>query len=326
MFSNFVSLGTACPVASSMSKYGLRSFSGPFDWLITSRFDIVLHYLENDFKDFLEKSKLESIDEAGLRFKNSGGVVFLHEEYPFKERYDALEQKYRKRIDRFLRETEKRTCFLRFCANSEEISYILENYQYIEKIIKKRNNQNEIIFLIKKDYYFQKPLPFQYYIMPVESPGKALRNYFDGANQFLDYCAHHFDAVSMMRNLEFDVKKRDEETQMRIKQRRYETLLKLFDLDCTKISIPKDIIIYGAGNIGVSFYKKVKGICNTICFVDRKRAGEKIDDLPIIKVEELDYGNNADIIVTATYDYDNISEEIKRYRAEANIISLDVFL
>lgn len=258
--------------------------------------------------------------------KTLGGVVFLHEEYPFKERYDALEQKYRKRIDRFLRETEKRTCFLRFCANSEEISYILENYQYIEKIIKKRNNQNEIIFLIKKDYYFQKPLPFQYYIMPVESPGKALRNYFDGANQFLDYCAHHFDAVSMMRNLEFDVKKRDEETQMRIKQRRYETLLKLFDLDCTKISIPKDIIIYGAGNIGVSFYKKVKGICNTICFVDRKRAGEKIDDLPIIKVEELDYGNNADIIVTATYDYDNISEEIKRYRAEANIISLDVFL
>jgi len=48
--------------------------------------------------------------------------------------------------------------------------------------------------------------------------------------------------------------------------------------------------------------------------------------LTIIKVEELDYGNNADIIVTATYDYANISEEIKRYRAEANIISLDVFL
>lgn len=72
MFSNFVSLGTACPVASSMSKYGLRSFSGSFDWFITSRFDIVLHYLENDFKDFLERSKLEPIDGTGLRFKNSG--------------------------------------------------------------------------------------------------------------------------------------------------------------------------------------------------------------------------------------------------------------
>lgn len=34
-FSNFVSLGYICPVAASMSKYGLRSWSGPFDWLIT---------------------------------------------------------------------------------------------------------------------------------------------------------------------------------------------------------------------------------------------------------------------------------------------------
>lgn len=45
-----------------------------------------------------------------------------------------------------------------------------------------------------------------------------------------------------------------------------------------------------------------------------------------IKVEELDYGNNVSIIVTATYDYDNISEGIRRYCAEANIISLDAFL
>ena len=44
MFSNFVSLGEACKVAASMSKYGLRSFSGPFDWVITRRFDMVLHY------------------------------------------------------------------------------------------------------------------------------------------------------------------------------------------------------------------------------------------------------------------------------------------
>ena len=60
--------------------------------------------------------------------------------------------------------------------------------------------------------------------------------------------------------------------------------------------------------------------------IDRKRAGEKVDDLPRIKVEELDYGNNVSIIVTATYDYDNISEGIRRYCAEANIISLDAFL
>lgn len=328
MFSNFVSLGEACKVAASMSKYGLRSFSGPFDWVITRRFDMVLHYLENDFEDFLEKSKLEPIDEAGIRFKNAGGVIFLHEEYPFTKKYDVLEQKYRKRIDRFLTETKKKTCFLRSCADSEEISYITENYQYIDKIIKKQNIQNEIVFLIRKDCYFEKQIPFQYYIMPEECSGKALRNYFDEANQFLCFCAHHFYSISMMRNIEFDVKKMKEKEQIKeqIQQRRYDTLLKLFDLDCTKVPIPKDIIIYGAGNVGVSFYKKVKEICNVICFIDRKNAGEKIDNLPVIKLEELNYSSNASIIVTATYDYDNICEGVRRYYAEANIISLDAFL
>mgnify|MGYP001034593345 CR=1 FL=1 len=68
MFSNFVSLGSGCLVAASMSTYGLRSWSGPFDWIRTDRFDVVLQYIENGFKDFLEKGKLESIDNSKMRF------------------------------------------------------------------------------------------------------------------------------------------------------------------------------------------------------------------------------------------------------------------
>lgn len=33
MFDSFISLGFFCGTAASMSGHGLRSFSGPFDWI-----------------------------------------------------------------------------------------------------------------------------------------------------------------------------------------------------------------------------------------------------------------------------------------------------
>lgn len=51
MFENFISLGWFCGTAASMSKYGLRSWFGPFDWYF-SNFPGVLSCMENDFIDF----------------------------------------------------------------------------------------------------------------------------------------------------------------------------------------------------------------------------------------------------------------------------------
>ena len=52
MFRHYISLGCFCGTASAMSKYGLRSFSGPFDWCVSSLSGI-LHFMENNFTDFL---------------------------------------------------------------------------------------------------------------------------------------------------------------------------------------------------------------------------------------------------------------------------------
>ena len=57
MFENFISLGGMCTVAAALSKNGLRSTSGPFDWLI-SPLESVITLLENDFRDFIEKENL----------------------------------------------------------------------------------------------------------------------------------------------------------------------------------------------------------------------------------------------------------------------------
>ena len=48
-YSNFISLGYFCGVAEDLERIGLRSFSSPFDWLITD-FKGVIKLIENRFK------------------------------------------------------------------------------------------------------------------------------------------------------------------------------------------------------------------------------------------------------------------------------------
>lgn len=52
-----------------MCKYGLRSYSEPFDWLITVNFQWVLHYMMNDFCDFLKKENLELYERNPTQFR-----------------------------------------------------------------------------------------------------------------------------------------------------------------------------------------------------------------------------------------------------------------
>lgn len=64
MFKAFISLGWACVTAASMGKYGLRDGAYPFDW-VRSQLNGVLHFLENDFEDFLCR---EHLSEDGKIF------------------------------------------------------------------------------------------------------------------------------------------------------------------------------------------------------------------------------------------------------------------
>ena len=101
-FKHFISLGPACHVASSMGAYGLRSWSGPFDWLVTRDLAKVLQYIENDFKGFLTLSNLEPISENNTFIDKSCEFEFLHDRdrQPWAS-YEKLHHYYDKKIDRF---------------------------------------------------------------------------------------------------------------------------------------------------------------------------------------------------------------------------------
>lgn len=329
MFSNFVSLGAACPTASSMSKYGLRSWSGPFDWLVTESLEWVLYFIENSFVDFLERKNLERFKGSPKKFiDKKSGFIFLHDqECPFEDRFEELKQKYQKRIDRFMEEIRNPTCFLRSVIESAELSYITKNVAYINRIIKNKNSTNELVLLIHREVDIPADMPFRYYIMPGEfgHGHKRLRSWFDGADDFLEFCASKYSPVSIMKNIAFDQKKEMQFWQKCIDRsaKKYDTLVKLCDSVFNRNSVPEHIIIYGAGHIGRNFYKKVKGNCKVVCFVDKKEKGKEIDGIPVVGIEQVGNNKNLTFIVTVTQNFEKIKAEIMQHCNTSLVMSLD---
>lgn len=329
MFDNFISLGSWCPTAASMSKYGLRSWSSPFDWLGTPDLKSVLYFLEYDFEDFLLMENLEKYPERKTGFIDKKyNISFLHDgEYPVSSaQYDELYKKYQKKIGRFRIEIKKKNCFLRTVTENAELDYI-ENYaDYINKIVKKENKESEIIFLLKSELVLPQKMEFPYYVMPGQHSGaswKMLRGWFDGAEEFLAYCGLNFNAVDLLKNVAFDRKKEEEIYDNA--ECRYQLILRLANSDFSNIPTGHHLIIYGAGNIGRYFYKQIKSKCHVEYFVDKVKRGENIDNIQVVYLDDLKYEDieSAYFVITATYDYDNIYRTIKGYFTNAKIISVE---
>lgn len=326
MFENFISLGAGCQVAASMSKFGLRSWSGVFDWLFTASFEWILYYIEKDFKGFLEKSNLEiSLDNPNSFKEKNSGFVFLHEGVSLDEGYELIKEKYRKRIERFLYETTKNTCFLRAVRTNEEIEYIKNNYEYINTVVRKNNPNNQIIFLVENGREVD-ALPFRYYKMKrcVSAVSRyVLRSWFDDEKDFLEFCGKHSDSEKLIRNIVFDNQSEARYYQsFYIWQGRYNLLVKLLETDWNDISLPGRIVIYGAGNVGKQFYGMIKEKCEVVAFVDKSKKGI-MDNVPIVNTTEIGFEGEYTYIITTTYDYECICNEIRIYDKEAQIISLE---
>lgn len=328
MFDYFISLGPACPLASSMSKYGLRSFSGPFDWLYTPSFKWVLHYLETDFKDFLLQENLERYDNYFNHFRDKlSGVRFKHETEDFEDNFSELKNKYNRRISRFLEKIKYRVCYLRSIQTNEEVEYIRNNEGYIKHIIQKYNSDSEIVFLYGETISICDKFAFRSYKLPSiwsTVSHKALRSYFDHADDFLAFCGKNYSGEECIKNLAFDFE-REDDAGWGLVERRYITLTALLTHNFSSDEIAGKVIIYGAGLIGQELYKKIKGITSVVCFVDREKVGW-VENVKIVSVNEMPYEKDVKVIVSATCDFENIKAcLLDRFKGE-DIISLDTIL
>lgn len=106
---DMVSLGSHCFTASLLRRWGLRHWSGPFDWLFSS-VPMVTHCLTDDFKTFLDRSQYDPIPPEkrphGLQLNRVNHRHYLNEfgiEYVFNHHDAHLDADY----TRFVRAVQR---------------------------------------------------------------------------------------------------------------------------------------------------------------------------------------------------------------------------
>lgn len=149
-FEHYISLGHCCFVGIELEQLGLRDASMPFDWVRTRWKAIEYSFLHN-FKNYLDYNSLYQKKNALHTYKNLDyGVGFVHDfvDYkPLKSQIKDVQNKYNRRIERFFSHIKEPTLFIRYMWDYDELVYISAHYTEIEKMIKKYNSANEIVFI-----------------------------------------------------------------------------------------------------------------------------------------------------------------------------------
>lgn len=159
------SLGEACLCASGLRILGLRSFSGPFDWVfgatITERIDLII----NDFNGFFEKEDLifdsQRKDQKpnDIYYNKRTKITFNHD-FPLDGSFDSsylkIKDKYNRRTSRILSilKSKKPTLIVFMELPNNSINGINNDAELVElsnKLQNKFNNKNIDILYIKHD-------------------------------------------------------------------------------------------------------------------------------------------------------------------------------
>ena len=206
MFDYFISLGFFCGVAASMDHYGLRSYSGPFDWCF-SDFEGVIQTIEEKFKHFLDYENLAIVPDRPKEFKDIRYQLhFMHDienSGLFSQEYPAIKEKYIKRSKCFLKMLEHPCCCIRAVQNKEEIAYIESHEKQIQALLKTYHPENDILYLIPEEF---KTIPVSfssfYYIANYDGRFKeALPRTFDSNPELVHYLLSHANPKTRSINL-----------------------------------------------------------------------------------------------------------------------------
>lgn len=327
MFENFISLGWFCGTAASMSKYGLRSRSGPFDWYF-SNFSGVLSCMENDFADFLDRNNLVLLDDRPGEFLDTKhGFHYNHEVTTcFEEDYGSIYEKYARRIEKFREMIKQKTCFIRAVRNNEELGYIQSNMCMIDRIVKQSNPENEIIYVVSSKEVICGKLEFPFFIVDVIYDGaswKRLRELFDKNTGLQQFCIRNFDENCRYRHMCFDLQK--ENRRLESKAANYELMKHIDEMDLPERLISQEIIIYGAEIVGKYLYQKIRCNCRVCCFVDQNVKEDSYDGVPIIGYDDFIRQECQGIpIIVTDYAYHDVQSILAR-AGKSNIMSIDDF-
>ena len=157
-YKHFISLGFFCSVSLEMERIGLRSTSSPFDWCI-SDFEGVIAAIENNFDDFLSYDYLLQNKKYREYYFNEKYKIWFYHDFnrhePLQEQLPNARDKYLRRIERFYKNIKEPTLFIRYISpsqsnelgNPKELEWIENNEEYIMRVLKSFNEENDIIYI-----------------------------------------------------------------------------------------------------------------------------------------------------------------------------------
>lgn len=152
--------------AIALKEFGLRKFSGPFDWISGGYLSGRLNFILNEFDSFLDKEDIRisnilidtklgtyAVNNAknGLSLPHDFTSINLDVSYPI------VSEKYERRINRFLRIMENSSILMVYCSKEDEgisdeclsefLSLILEKYRAkrIDMLIVSELNGNKTV-------------------------------------------------------------------------------------------------------------------------------------------------------------------------------------
>ena len=136
-------LGYWCDTAGQLQGHGLRKFSGPFDWVLTTSLSYISRVIDTNFHNYMEFQNLHflgyseiSVDKEDKHHYHHQTYVLLdtfsniisahdfpvHENQDWPMAYQDFRQTLKRRIDRFINKikTSESILFVRMQATYEE--------------------------------------------------------------------------------------------------------------------------------------------------------------------------------------------------------------
>lgn len=169
-----------------MERIGLRSASYPFDWLVTPDMEQIMRMIDTGFTDFIKEADLRQKEVGSDIFINSSngfhfvhdfkGSVSLHDQMP------EVNDKFKRRIDRFLTDICDPTLFVRYIADEsrteegdiKDLKWTEDNLDSIMATLRSFNTENDIIW-IANDGVDSLLIPDIYYVAKDDNDSVARR-------------------------------------------------------------------------------------------------------------------------------------------------------
>ena len=110
--------------------------------------------IDTNFDDFLNIENLKRDEKRKYIVKDMKYNIAFYHDYkpslPIDGQHDAVKEKYSRRIKRFYNYISEKTLFIRYIESKKEYEYLCENYDHIISILRRYNENNDLM-LISKD-------------------------------------------------------------------------------------------------------------------------------------------------------------------------------